>query len=123
VAASKIRDSNANSLRAADAARGVLITVISGVVGYFALIPAPKSGEGGFWITHNGLSMLLVAIALQLAIIFGRPLLARFERAQGMDGQVSPMAIHVAQLLADGATVLLFALAIFGGMAAFNNSI
>jgi hypothetical protein len=123
VAANKNPDATANSLRATDAARGVLITVIIGVVGYFAVMPSPQPAQGGFWITHNGLTMLLIAIALQLAIIFGRPLLARIERAQGMDGQISPMVIHVLQLLADGATVLLFALAVFGGLSAFNDSI
>jgi hypothetical protein len=104
------------SIRGADAARGVLITAVVGFVGYFAVVPAPAPDKSRFWITHNGLAMLLVGVVLQLAIVFGRPLVARFERARGMEGQLSPMLVHVMQLLADGATVLLFALAVFGGI-------
>jgi len=115
--------STVNSLRAADAVRGLLITVIIGIVGYFAIIPPPASGKSTFSITHNGLSMLLIGAVLQLAIIFSRSLIARFERAQGMEGQLSPMVIHILQLLADGVTVLLFALAVFGGITQAESSI
>ena len=115
--------SAANSFRTIDAARGLLITVTIGIVGYFAVIPPPASGQSAFSITHSGLSMLLVGVVLQLAIIFSRPLVARFERARGMEGQISPMVIHVLQLLADGLTVLLFALAVFGGITQAASSI
>jgi hypothetical protein len=111
------------SFRTVDAIRGMLITVIIGIVGYFVIVPAPDPAPGGFSMTHTGLSMLLIGAVLQLAIIFGRPLIARFERAQGLPGQVSLMAIHVMQLLADGLTVLLFALAVFGGISRFENGI
>lgn len=112
-----------NSFHASDAARGVLITGIIAIIGYFAMVPAPAPEQGGFWITHTGLSMLLVGIVLQLTIVFGRPQLARYERANGLEGQLSPMAIHVLQLLADGVTVLLFALAVFGGISSFESGI
>src|ERR1700741_3104026 len=112
-----------SSLRGSDALRGVVITFIAGFVGYFPRLPAPEPGQSGFVITHAGMLMLLTGIALQLSIIFGRPLVARFERLQGMEGQISPMAIYVLQLLADGLTVLLFALAVFGGITRFENSI
>lgn len=117
------RHTTINSLRAVDAARGAIITVIAGVVGYFALAPAPKPGQGELSISPTGLSMLLIGITLQLAILFGRPLIARFERARGLEGQVSPIAFHVFQLLADGLTVLLLALAVFGGIARFVDSV
>jgi hypothetical protein len=123
MAASDNQPSAANSFRTVDAARGMLITAVVGFVGYFAVIPAPASGQRGFSPTHNGLLMLLVGVALQLAIIFGRPLIARFERARGMEGQISPMVIHFLQLLADGVTILLFALAVFGGITQAESSI
>jgi len=110
-----------NPWRALDAARGLLITLIGGVIGYFAIVPAPASSR--FWISHNGLLQLSIGVALQLAIVVGRPLLTRYERAHGLEGQLSPMLIHVLQLVADGASVLLFALAVFGGIASFENGI
>jgi len=117
------RPSVFESLRATDAIRGVLITAIVGVVGYFAVRPAPESGQGGFALTRYGWLMLLIGVALQLVIIFGRPLMVRFERARDMEGQISPIVIYVLQLLADGVTVLLFALAVFGGLSRVESSL
>ena len=117
------RSSATSSFRTVDTARGMLITVVVTMIGYFAVIPAPAPGQGGFFITHNGLAMLLIGAVLQLVIIFGRPLIARFERAQGMEGQISPMVIHVLQLLADGLTILLFAVAVFGGISQVESGI
>ena len=107
----EFRRSSLDSLRLADAARGIVITVIAAVIGYFVLAPSGRA------VSRFTMSMLVVGGCLQAAIVFARPLLARFERAHGLEGQVSPMAIHVSTLLADGLTVLLFALAVFGGIA------
>lgn len=111
------------SLRAVDAARGLVISVIAAVIGYFVLVPAPDAAPRALSLSPNGLAMLLVGLVLQLALLFGRPLLARFERAHGLEGQVSPVALHVVQLLADGVTVLLFALAVFGGIFRLSDGI
>ena len=111
------------SLRAVDTARGVVITVIAGIVGYFGFAPTAKLGQGELSISPSGLTMLLIGMTLQLTILFGRPLIDRFERARGLEGQVAPIALQVCQLLADGLTVLLCALAVFGGITRFVDGI
>ena len=108
---------------AVDAARGLLITLIGGFIGYFAIVPAPAGDSSRFWISHNRLLQLSIGVLLQLAVLVGRPLIARYERANGVEGQLSPMLIHVMQLVADGFSVLLFALAVFGGISNVESDI
>jgi hypothetical protein len=115
--------STIGSLRTVDAARGIVITVIAAVIGHFVLTPSSGPGLGGPAVSRYGLTMLLVAIVLQIVLLVGRPLIARYERAHGLDGQISPVAIHVFQLVADGLTVLLFALAVFGGITQSESNI
>ena len=115
--------SASDTFRASDVMRGMLITAIVALVGYFAVLPAPAPGHGGFVMTHTGSLMLLVGVAMQLTILVGRPLLARYERARGIEGRLSPVAIHFLQLIADGLTVLLFALAVFGGISRAESGI
>jgi hypothetical protein len=104
------------ALRAADAARGILITVVIGVIGYFGLFPTPGPEQGRPFLSRTGLVMLLIGVGLQLAVLVGRRLIGKLEMAWGVDGQLSPMAVHILQLVADGLTVLVFALAVFGGI-------
>jgi hypothetical protein len=112
-----------NSLSAVDAARGVIITVVVTLVGYISLAPADEPNRTGLSISNTGLGMLLVGVGLQLAILFSRPLINRFERASGLEGQLSPVVVHILKLIADGLTVLLFALAVFGGIARFEDNL
>ena len=111
----------ADGLRTEDVVRGVLIAVISAVAGYWILVPAEDAALGPF--EGKRLAYIGVAIALQLGVLAGNWLVRRYERAHGMEGQIAPDARHVLQLLADGVSVLLFALAVFGGIVGAANTI
>lgn len=108
---------------AVDTMRGMVIAAITVLIGYFALLPEPGLAIGGLSVSRTGLYMMAVAAGLQVAILVARPLVARFENAHRLQGQLSPTVIHFLLLLADGLTVLLFALAVFGGIARFQDSV
>jgi len=110
-----------DGLRTEDVVRGVLIAVISLVAGYWILVPAEDAALGRF--EGKRLAYIGIAVALQLAVLGGNWLVRRYERAHGMEGQLAPQARHVLQLLADGVSVLLFALAVFGGVVGAANTI
>jgi hypothetical protein len=109
-------------LRTADIVRGVLIAIITTVAGYWILVPAPPDSAQAR-ISPRGLAMIGIGVGLQLAVFVGNLLVARYERANGLQGQLAPTARHVLQLLADGVSVLLFALAVFGGVIGAAGSI
>ena len=114
--------SPAAALRAQDYARGLLIAVISLVAGYWIITP-PADGAAQARIAPGGIAMIAIGVALQLAVIGGNWWVTRYERAHGLQGQLAPGARHVLQLLADGVSVLLFALAVFGGVIGAAGSI
>src|SRR5687767_3973784 len=103
-----------DGLRTEDVVRGVLIALISLVAGYWILVPAEDAALGPF--EGRRLAYLGIAIALQLGVLAGNWVVRRYERAHGMEGLIAPQARHVLQLMADGVSVLLFALAVFGGI-------
>lgn len=106
--------SAADGLRTGDLARGALIALISLVAGYWIIVPAEDAALGRF--EGKRLAWIVIAVAVQVVVLAGNWLVRRYERAHGMEGQIAPDARHVLQLLADGVTVLLFALAVFGGV-------
>lgn len=106
--------SAADGLRTADIARGAILAAVSLLAGYWILVPAGDAAPGASG--GRRLAYVGIAIALQLFVMAGSWLVRRFERAQGMDGLLAPDARHALQLLADGVSVLLFALAVFGGI-------
>lgn len=95
--------------------RGALIAVISVVAGFWILRPAEESGRGP--VSGGQVAMIAIAIGLQVAVFAGNWAVRRWEAAHGMEGAISPHARHVLQLVADGVSVLLFAFAVFGGIA------
>jgi hypothetical protein len=111
----------ADGMRTADFARGVLIALISLLAGYWILAPRDESKLGPF--EGHRLAYVGIAIGLQVLVMGGNWLVRRYERATGMEGQIAPDARHVLQLLADGVSVLLFALAVFGGIVGAANDI
>jgi hypothetical protein len=105
----------ADAYRLPDAARGVLIAVISVFVGYAVLQPVDPSVRAP--PSSGSLKMLGIALLLQVGMLLGNWLVGRYERAHGLEGQLAPTARHILGLVADGVSVLLFALAVFGGIA------
>jgi hypothetical protein len=101
-------------MRTADFARGVIIALVSVLAGYWILAPKQDAALGP--LAGKRLTYIGIAVGLQLFVLGGNWLVRRYERAHGMEGQIAPDARHVLQLLADGVSVLLFALAVFGGI-------
>jgi hypothetical protein len=87
---------NDTSKRFSDTSRGIFIAVMIAAYSWVFHQPAAAFKE-----------TLLLGAALQLAVICVR----RF-----VPPEVQPRMIELAVLLADGATVLLFALGVFGGI-------
>jgi hypothetical protein len=77
--------------------RGVFIAALIGFYGWFMHLPA------GSWSVS-----LLAAAGVQLLVIAMR----RFVPADRL-----PQAMYVFEMIADGVTVLLFGLSVFGGIA------
>jgi hypothetical protein len=108
-------------MRTADFARGVIIALVSLLAGYWILAPKQDAVLGQ--PSGNRLAYIGIAVGLQVLVLGGNWLVRRYERAHGMEGQIAPDARHVLQLLADGVSVLLFALAVFGGIVGAANDI
>jgi hypothetical protein len=104
----------ADGMAVADMVRGAIIGLVSLVAGYWIMVPKGDALLGP--LEGRRLWLLGIALALQVAVMGGNWLVRRYERAQGMEGQLAPDARHILQLLADGVSVLLFALAVFGGI-------
>lgn len=86
--------------RLSSASRGWFIAGFLAVYGWFMRQPGPSMEL-----------LFLVGAALQLAVI----LIRRFVPAD-----MQPEAIYIYEYVADGASVLLFALGVFGGIAALT---
>jgi hypothetical protein len=87
-------DASPRQLRLGSAIRGVFICVL--IAGYAWLFNQPGNGFA---------ASLLVAGVLQVMVLLLRKFVPTY---------LMPQALHVFELLADGASVLLFALGIFG---------
>ncbi len=85
------------ALRLRSSARGIVIVVILFVYGWLVRQPQGAFIEG-----------LLIAAALQAGVLLAR----RFAPVARL-----PQAVYILELLADGVTVLLFALGVLGGIA------
>jgi hypothetical protein len=72
--------------------------------------------EASAW-TPGNLYMIALGLVLQVAAWTVKWLAARYEREHGMTGMLSPTAVSTAQLIIDGVTVLLFAIATFRSIA------
>ena len=105
------------SLRISGAVRSRIIAYGIGafsLLEYWGKFPstldAPASGS-------NFLYMLLVGVALQAALLLIHKVVARYERTEGLEGVLSPLAMYLFELIVDAVTVALFAIATFRGLA------
>jgi hypothetical protein len=89
--------SSAHERRLSSTGRGVIIAALIAVYTWFMRVP-----------TVSPSASLLVAAGVQVAVIA----LRRFVPADRL-----PQAMYVFELIADGLTILLFALGVFGGIA------
>ena len=86
-------DDSAREMRLSTTVRGVIIGAL--IAGYSWLMRLPES-----WA-----ELLIAAAAVQFAVILAR----RFAPAEKM-----PQAIYIVEMIADGVTVLLFAVSVLG---------
>ena len=90
-----------------------------GIGAYTVFVPhaAGPAGSTAANIAVEITSMLFTATALQLLVFVVRAIAAAYERVTEKELPLGPLAMYVFELLVDGATVLLFALATYRGVA------
>jgi hypothetical protein len=59
---------------------------------------------------------LLTGLGLQALLFLVQRVVAAYERRIGAEGELAPLTVYLFELLVDGGTVLLFALATFRGI-------
>lgn len=97
--------------------------IIAYGIGAFALL-VTRSGDGPTaGVPRQVLYMVLTGLGLQALLLVVRTLAARYERSAGLEGQLSPLAVYLFELIADGVTVLLFALATYRGVLQYAGGI
>jgi hypothetical protein len=110
--------------RSAGALRSALITYgIGAFVYFFPRHELSIEGEPTSATPTGVLQTLLVGLFLQLLAFAIRKVVMRYERGRGLEGVLSPLAMYIFDLVVDGVTVLLFALATFRGIASFGSSV
>jgi hypothetical protein len=102
-----------DKLRVSGTIRGV---IISYGIGVLALLFARSKGEMITAAPRQVLFMFLTGLGLQGLLLVIRALVARYERAAGLEGQLSPLAVFLFELVVDSVTVFLFALATYRGI-------
>jgi hypothetical protein len=63
--------------------------------------------------------MLGIGLGLQALLFAVRMLTARYERAAGLEGYLSPLAVYIFELAVDAVTVSLYAWATYRGLLAY----
>jgi hypothetical protein len=108
------------NLRVGGTIRGV---IISYGIGVMALLLARSKGELLTVAPRQVLYMFLTGLGLQALLVAVRALVARYERATGFQGQLSPLAIYLFELVVDASTVFLFALATYRGILQYASAL
>jgi hypothetical protein len=110
---SKRSVSKANSLSVAGTVRGLIIAY---GIGAYALISrnlgTASRGET-LPFSESPLNLILVGLGVQALRWVVMQVVARYEKAQGVEGALSPTVMYGIDLVIDGVTVLLFAVATF----------
>ena len=90
-----------------------------GIAAYTLVVPrVPHVAPGPLPGLSTG-AMFAIGVGLQLLIVGGRLLASRYERSHGFADQISPLVTYVLELVADGVTVLLFALGTYAPLLQF----
>ena len=91
--------------------RGLLIGYGVAFFSWYFSRSLPTPAEGAW--TRGSVTMIAIGLALQLFMLLVKWWVGRYERTYGMQGMLKPAAVELVQLLIDGVTVLLFAVATF----------
>ena len=106
-------------LRLGGRMRSAIIAYGIGAYAIFAPHAAGPAQASAADLAGGIVSMLFTGTALQLLVFAVRVIAAAYERSTGEELALGALALYVFELLVDGATVLLFALATYGGIAQF----
>lgn len=120
---SERRTSKASSLSVAGAVRGFIIAY---GIGAYALIQQhllAGSRRETVPFGENPLNLILIGFGLQAVRWVVLRVVARYERAHELDGALSPTVMYGIDLVIDGVTVLLFAVATFRGITGVATSV
>jgi hypothetical protein len=111
-------------MRRHGAIRSALIAYGLGAFVYFLPQPRPTAdGESSLVTATGALQMLLVGVGLQIITFAIRRIVTRYERKHGIEGFLSPLALFIFELVVDGVTVMLFALATFRGITSVGDGL
>jgi len=121
---SQDRDAGARSpyenLRVSGTIRSAIIAY---GVGVMTVLLARGGGDSSAIPPRQVLYMVLTGLGLQALLLVVRALVARYERAAGMEGHLAPLAVFLFELIADSVTVFLFALATYRGILQYASGI
>ena len=106
-----------NDLRLAGAVRGAIITY--GIAAYVLFVRWPAPDPAATGLLTSTPQMVLAGLALQASIVVVRRFRGGSPPGERPDEPFSPRAAYLFELVADGATVLLFALGTYGRIAGF----
>ena len=122
---SQDRDAQARSpyekLRVSGTIRSAIIAY--GIGAMTLLLVRSGGGDSVAIAPRQVLHMVLTSLGLQALLLLIRTLTARYERAAGLEGYVSPLAAFLFELIADAVTVFLFALATYRGISQYAGDI
>lgn len=95
------------------AARTVLITYGIAAYSYLFAQPGPTGAAKAFGVGASASSFVVSGVVLQVVLIAARLLIKRVTN----DQETTAQALGILELIADGVTVLLFAMATLGAIA------
>jgi hypothetical protein len=104
----------------ANALRGALIAY---GVAFFSWWFGRTLPEDSSVASSDNLYLIACGVGVQLTAWIAKWLTARYEREHGMSGMLTPAVASVVQLIIDGVTVMLFAIATFRSIALVASSI
>lgn len=102
-------------------------SIRAAIIGYglagVTLILSRSSGGESASLPRQALYLLITGLGLQALLFVVRALTARYERAAGLEGYLSPLVVYFFELTVDAVTVFLFAWATYRGLLAYTTEI
>ncbi|HSD73972.1 MAG TPA: hypothetical protein VLB75_04330 [Steroidobacteraceae bacterium] len=90
-----------------------------GIAGVTVLLSRSGTGGTSASLPRQVLCLLLGGLGLQALLFIVRALTARYERAAGLEGYLSPLVVYIFELTVDAVTVFLFAWATYRGLLSY----
>jgi len=107
------RASRANALTTAATLRGLLVAYGIGAYSLMRLHLSPVAPVELVLFFHDLQTLILVGLGIQAIRWVALRTVAAYEKEHGLEGVLSPNVMSIVDLVIDGVTVLLFALATF----------